>query len=161
MNQEIVFVVARADNGIIGKDGALPWHIPADLRHFKQLTLGTPMIMGRTTFESFPRPLPGRRHIVLTRDPTWRRDGAEPAATARDALALAGPGRVSVIGGAQIYALFLDRADAIELTQIHMAAAGDTSMPGFDPDMWREVSRQDHPAVDSLPSYSWVRLERA
>src|SRR3712207_2584057 len=83
---EIILVVARADNGVIGRNGTLPWHIPADLRHFKEVTMGTPMIMGRKTFESLPRLLPGRRHIVLTRDPAWKADGAEVVRTPPDAL---------------------------------------------------------------------------
>jgi len=110
---EIVLVLARADNGVIGRDNALPWHLPADLRHFKALTQGRPMIMGRRTFESLPGLLPGRRHIVLTRDPDWRADGAEVAHDVEGALALAGKGQATVIGGAEIFALFLDRADRI------------------------------------------------
>ena len=161
MNQEIVLVLARADNGVIGKDGGIPWRIPADQQRFKQLTMGTPMIMGRKTFESFRKPLPGRRHIVLTRDRSWRRDGAEPAGTVDQALALAGRGPVSVIGGAEVYALFLDRAAAIELTEVHAPAEGDTVMPPFNPTVWREVSRQDVPAQGETPAFSYVRLERA
>ena len=92
-DREIVLVVARAANGVIGRDGKLPWHLPADLKHFKAVTMGTPMIMGRKTFESLPRLLPGRRHIVVTRDPAWSAEGAEVAHSKNEALALAGPGR--------------------------------------------------------------------
>ena len=161
MSARITFVVARADNGVIGKEGTLPWHLPADLKRFKQLTMGKPMIMGRKTFESFPRPLPGRRHIVLTRDRTWRADGAEVAHDPAQALALAGKGPLSVIGGADIFHLFMTRADAIELTEVHDDPAGDTWMDAPDATTWREVAREDHPALDGRPAYSFVRLERA
>jgi dihydrofolate reductase len=103
---ELFLIYARAANGTIGVDNRLPWHLPADLKHFKALTLGKPMIMGRKTFESFPSPLPGRRHIVLTRDTGWAREGAEVAHSVEQALALAGDGEVAVVGGAEIYALF-------------------------------------------------------
>ena len=150
----ITLVLARADNGVIGRDGRLPWHIPADLKRFKALTMGKPMVMGRKTFESFPKPLPGRRHIVLTRDPTWAAEGAEVAHSVDEALALAG-GDVSVIGGAAVFALFLDRADRVELTEVHAAVAGDVSVPAFDG--WREVVRED---CAGEPAYSFVTLER-
>ena len=158
---EIVLVVARARNGVIGKDGKLPWHIPTDLKHFKRVTAGTPMIMGRRTFESLPGLLPGRRHIVLTRDPAWAADGAEVARNPEDALALANAERVSVIGGAEIFALFEPLATAVELTEIVLDAEGDTLMPAFDPARWREVSREEHPAEDARPAFSFVRLIRA
>ena len=137
----ITLVVARAENGVIGRDGTLPWRIPADLKRFKALTMGKPMIMGRKTFESFPAPLPGRRHIVLTRDPGWRAAAAKAAHSVDEALALAG-GDVSVIGGAEVFALFLDRADRVELTEVHSAPEGDTVMPPFTG--WRETAREDH-----------------
>lgn len=153
-------VVARADNGVIGKDGRLPWHLPADLKHFKRVTMGTPMVMGRKTFESLPGLLPGRRHIVLTRDPDWQADGAEMARTPEEALGVAGGERVSIIGGAEIFVLFEPLADAVELTEVHLDAEGDTVMPPFGAH-WREISREDHPAADGRPAYSFVRLERA
>src|SRR3954462_1736698 len=139
---EIFLVLARADNGVIGRDGALPWHLPADLRHFKALTAGTPMIMGRRTFESLPGLLPGRRHIVLTRDRGWGATGAEVAHDVDAALALADGDRVSVIGGAEIFALFLDRAGTVELTEVHAAVAGDAVVPALDPTRWRERKRE-------------------
>lgn len=148
----ITFVLARADNGVIGVDGKLPWHIPADLKRFKALTSAKPMILGRKTFDSFPAPLPGRRHIVLTRDPDWRASGAEVARTPADALLLAGED-ASVIGGAEIFALF--EPDRVELTEVHCSPEGDVVVPPFD--AWREVFREDH-AGD--PSYSFVTLER-
>jgi dihydrofolate reductase len=104
----IVFHVARADNGVIGRDGGLPWHIPEDLKRFKAQTMGKPMIMGRRTFEGFAKPLPGRRHIVLTREAGWSRPGAEVAHSVEDALALcSGAEEIAVIGGAEVFALFL------------------------------------------------------
>ena len=157
----ITIVVARADNGVIGKSGALPWHLPADLKHFKQVTMGTAMIMGRRTFDSLPGLLPGRRHIVLTRDPAWAHDGAEVAHDAEEAIALARGAPVSIIGGAEIFRLFEDRAEAVELTELHFAPLGDTFMPEFDRSTWREAAREDHPAAAGLPAYSFVRLERA
>ena len=151
----VSLVVARARNGVIGRDGGLPWHLPADLRRFKALTLGRPMVMGRKTFESFPAPLPGRRHIVLTRDRGWSAAGAEVAHSVNDALALAG-GDVSVIGGAEVFALFLDRADRVELTEVHAAVEGDTIVPAFDG--WHEVAREDHAADGERPGHSFVTL---
>jgi dihydrofolate reductase len=159
--REIVLVVARARNGVIGKDGKLPWHIPADLKHFKRVTAGTPMIMGRRTFESLPGILPGRRHIVLTRDPAWTAEGAEVTRTVGEALALAAAARVSVIGGAEIFALFEPLATAVELTEVDTDAEGDTAMPAFDPSRWRDASRENFPAENGRPGFSFVRLERA
>lgn len=158
---EITLVVARADNGVIGRDGRLPWHLPADLRRFKRITMGAPMIMGRRTFEGLPGLLPGRRHIVLTRDSRWRAEGVMIAHSVEAALAFARPGRVSVIGGAEILCLFEDRASAVELTELHFAPEGDTLMPAFEPARWHEVSREDYPAENGQPAFSFVRLERA
>jgi len=119
MNHPLVtLIVARARNGVIGRDGKLPWHIPADLKRFKALTMGSAMVMGRRTFDSLPGLLPGRRHIVLTRDPLWGAPGAEVAHDVQDALRLAGSERVSVIGGADIFALFLPLAQRLELTEV-------------------------------------------
>ncbi|WP_394646702.1 dihydrofolate reductase [uncultured Sphingomonas sp.] len=154
----IVFVLARADNGVIGVDGRLPWRLPADLKRFKALTIGKPMLMGRKTFESFPAPLPGRRHIVLTRDRGWSALGAEVAHDVDGALALAGGGTLSVVGGAEIYALLLDRADRIELTEVHCAPEGDATVPAFDG--WREIARDAHPAGDDRPAFDFVTLVR-
>ncbi len=160
MSREIGLIYARADNGVIGRDGALPEHLPADLRHFKALTSGKPMIMGRKTFESFPAPLPGRRHIVLTRDSGWNAAGAEVVHSVEDALALAGDGEVAIIGGAEIYALFEPLATRIELTQVHIAAQGDTFMPAIAPH-WREVARNENPAREGKPAYTFVTLVRS
>jgi dihydrofolate reductase len=148
----ITLIVARADNGIIGKDGALPWHIPADLKRFKALTMGKPMIMGRKTFESLPGLLPGRRHIVLTRG-DWSAQSAEAAPDVAGALALAG-NDAFVIGGAEIFALFEPHADAFELTEVHHDAKGDVRLPAPDPAIWAETAREDH------EGYSFVTLHR-
>ncbi|WP_245841846.1 dihydrofolate reductase [Sphingomonas lenta] len=149
--------MARADNGVIGRDGGLPWRLPADLRRFKALTMGKPMVMGRKTFESFPEPLPGRRHIVLTRDPAWSASGAERAGSVDEALRLAGKAdEIAVIGGAEVFALFLPLATRVELTEVHADVDGDTRMPGFDG--WREVVREDCPTKEGRPAYSFVTL---
>ncbi|QGP78711.1 dihydrofolate reductase [Sphingobium sp. CAP-1] len=157
---QITLVLARADNGVIGKDGDLPWRLPADLKHFKAITAGHPMVMGRKTFDSLPGLLPGRRHIVLTRDAGWTAAGAEVAHDVDGAIALAAAPVAMVIGGAEIYRLFLPVADRIELTQVHVDAAGDASIAYPDPADWRESARQDHPALDGRPAYSFVTLVR-
>lgn len=159
MSRAISLVVARAENGVIGREGSLPWHIPADLKHFKGLTIGKPMIMGRKTFESLPGLLPGRRHIVLTRDAGWTAEGAGVVHSPGDALQLAGESDVAVIGGAQIYALFLPLANRIELTQVHAEVAGDTLMPHIG-DEWEETARIRHEAQDGRPAFSFITLER-
>ncbi|MDQ0248975.1 dihydrofolate reductase [Sphingomonas kyeonggiensis] len=153
----ITFHLARADNGVIGVDGQLPWRLPADLRRFKAQTMGKPMIMGRKTFDSFPAPLPGRRHIVLTRDTGWHAEGAEVAHSPAEALALAGDGEVAVIGGAEIFALFT--ADRIELTEVHASPEGDAVVPAFGVE-WHEVAREDFGEEAGRPAYSFVTLER-
>ena len=158
---EIVFVLARAKNGVIGRDGDLPWRLPADLKHFKALTQGAPMLMGRKTFESLPGLLPGRRHIVLTRDPDWLADGAEVVHDVAAAVAAAGDAeRLSVVGGAEIYALLLPYADRIELTEVDDAPDGDTVVPAFDPTVWREDARQAHAAEGGRPGFAFVTLRR-
>ena len=170
MTQDLFLIYARAENGVIGRDGNLPWRIPADLKRFKALTMGLPMIMGRKTYDSFPAPLPGRRHIVLTRDTAWQAEGAEPVHSIEQALVVAGAvagaatetdtPAVAVIGGAEIYALFLPLANRVELTEIHAAFDGDTHMPALD-SAWRETARENHPATDMAPAYSFVTLTRA
>ena len=138
----------------------MPWHLPADLKRFKALTMGSAMIMGRRTFESLPGLLPGRRHIVLTRDREWRAEGAAIAHSIEEAMAMAGDGPVSIIGGAEIFRLFEGLADQVELTEVRGDIAGDTTLPPFDPDIWRETAREDHPAADGRPAYSFVTLRR-
>lgn len=154
----ITFHLARADNGVIGRDGQLPWRLPADLRRFKAQTMGKPMVMGRKTFDGFPSPLPGRRHIVLTHDRHWSAPGAEVVHSVEEALALAGSGDVAVIGGAEIFALFLPLADRIDLTEVHASPSGDAHVPAFTG--WHEVSRTDYPADGPAPAHSFVTLAR-
>ena len=160
--QQITLVVARAANGVIGRDGGLPWRISADLKRFKQLTMGSVMVMGRRTFDSLPGLLPGRRHVVLTRDRNWSPPGAEVAHSVEEALEMAGDERVSVIGGAEIFELFLPYADRLELTEVEGDIPGDTIMA--DPRAtggWREVSREDHAAEGETPAFAFITLERA
>jgi dihydrofolate reductase len=155
----ITLVVARASNGVIGKDGGLPWHISADLKRFKALTMGTVLVMGRKTFDSLPKVLPGRRHIVITRDSRWSANGVEVAHSVGEALAMADGEPVSVIGGADIFGLFLPLADRIELTEVLAEFAGDTFLD--DPRStgeWREVASDDHSGED--PPFRFVTLAR-
>jgi len=150
----ISLVLARADNGVIGKNGALPWRLPDDLRRFKQLTLGKPCVMGRRTWESLPKkPLPGRENIVVTRDEHFRAEGAVVVHSLDEALARDAD-EICVIGGAEIYAAVLPRAARIHLTQVHGDVEGDTRMPDFDRAVWQETMREDH------ESFSYVTLER-
>lgn len=153
----ITFHLARADNGVIGVDGHLPWRLPADLQRFKRETMGRAMVMGRKTFESFPSPLPGRRHVVLTRDTDWQAEGAEVVHSPEEALALAGSD-AAIIGGAEVFALFLSQAERIELTEVHAEPEGDAAVPAFAG--WRETHREDFPALDGRPAYSFVTLVR-
>lgn len=148
----LTIIVARAADGTIGHQGRLPWHLPADLRRFKALTMGKAMIMGRKTFDSLPGLLPGRRHVVLTRDRAWHRAGAETVYSAQAALALAGEDAM-VIGGAEVIAQMEPYAARIELTEVHGAYDGDTVMPAPGPH-WREIARDGHDAFD------FVTLER-
>lgn len=158
----ITLVVARARNGVIGRDGKLPWHLPADLKRFKALTTGSVMVMGRKTFESLPGRLPGRRHIVLTRDPTWHADGAEVARDVDHALELAGTEPISVIGGADIFRLFLPLADRIELTEVAEDVPGDAMIADpRDSEAWRESSSEEHAAESGRPSFRFITLDRS
>ena len=157
---EITLILARAANGVIGHKGAIPWRLPADLRRFKQLTMGCPMIMGRKTFDSLPGILDGRRHIVLTRDLGWSEDGAEVAHSVEAALRLANAPHVMVIGGAEIYAAFLPLADRIELTEVDAAPEGDAHIALPDSEHWTEVAREAFPASDSRPAFAFVTLRR-
>jgi dihydrofolate reductase len=157
----VTLVVARATNGVIGRDGTLPWRISADLKRFKRLTMGSVMIMGRRTFDSLPGLLPGRRHIVLTRDREWSAEGAEVAHSVEEALDLAGNEPVSVIGGAEIFELMLPHGDRLELTEVLGDIPGDTVMADPLADgSWREVAREDHAAEGDTPAFRFVTLER-
>ena len=158
----ITIVLARAINGVIGRDGQMPWHIPGDLKRFKALTMGSAMIMGRKTFDSLPGILPGRRHIVMTRDAEWAVAGVEVAHDVDGALALAGEDAVSIIGGAAIFALFEPIADRIELTEVLAEVAGDVSMPDLrSSERWREVASEDHAPTAATPAWRTVSLVRA
>jgi len=159
---EITLIVARAQNGVIGRQGKLPWHLPADLKRFKALTMGSAMIMGRKTFESLPGILPGRRHIVMTRDPDWNVEGVEVAHDVDSALDLAGGMPVSVIGGAAIFDLFEPIADRIELTEVLAEVQGDVSMPDLrSSERWSEIASEDHMPTGSTPGWRTVTLVRA
>jgi len=162
MGRRVLFIVARATNGCIAKDGDVPWAISEDLKRFKRLTMGKPMIMGRKTFESLPGLLPGRRHIVLTRQQGWQADGAEVAHSPDAALGLAGDGDISVIGGAEIWQLLWDHGTHFELTEVFEETHGDVFMPAPDAQSgWREVARESRPAANGFPAYDFVSLERA
>lgn len=160
---EIVLVYARASNGAIGYEGRLPWHIPADLKRFKALTMNKPMIMGRKTFESLPGLLPGRRHIVLTRRETWNSEGAEVVRSVEEALAAArrdnDTGVIMVVGGSAIYDVFRPMADRIEVTEIHEEFRGDTFMKPLGAE-WEVAAREDREADGDLPAYSFVSYVR-
>ena len=163
MTPEIVLIYARAANGAIGNDGDLPWRLPADLKRFKALTIGKPMIMGRKTFESLPGLLPSRRHIVLSRRDSFAAEGAEMAGTVQEALTLANEGNdtgeVAIIGGAAIYDVFMPLAHRIELTQIHADYPGDTFMPEPGRE-WVLSAREDHAAEGAHPAFSFLTFRR-
>lgn len=161
----VVLVVARAKNGVIGADGGMPWHLPGDLKRFKAMTVGKPVVMGRKTFESIGRPLPGRHNIVMTRDPGWRAQGVSVVANLAEAIAAAGMeprtyGEIMVIGGGAVYAQALPLAERVELTEIDLSPKGDTFFPDLPPDQWDEVARQHQPAEDGRPSHDFVSLVR-
>ncbi len=158
----IALIVAAADNGVIGKKGTmLPWHLRADLQRFKQLTAGHPIIMGRTTYETIGRPLPGRQNIIVTRDPAYQAEGCSVVHSIDEALQAAGPAdEIFVIGGASIYEQTLPIADKIYLTQVHAAPEGDAFFK-YDPGDWLETASESYPADDiNDHPYSFVTLER-
>lgn len=158
--------VAVAENGVIGRDNALPWHLPDDLKWFKRVTLGKPVIMGRRTFESIGRPLPGRPNIVVTTTPGWAADGVRAAVDLDAALAIAeevkgDAGEIVVIGGARLFAEALDRAALLYLTEVHLRPEGDVTFPPFDRTGWEEVERTPgQPAADGTPTHTFVVLRR-
>ncbi|MFV8818663.1 dihydrofolate reductase [Haliea sp. E17] len=164
----IALIVAATDNGVIGRDGGMPWHLPADLRHFRRITMGKPVLMGRKTFESIGRPLPGRANVVVTRNPGWGAEGVHVAndaaaalARGRDLALAAGVAEVMVIGGAELYRQLLPDTDRIYLTEIHKVLNGDTMLPSIDWHEWREVSRERHANDAENPcDYSFVTFER-
>ncbi len=157
---ELFLVVAVADNGVIGNGGGMPWHLSADFRRLKALTMGKPLVMGRKTFESLPGVLSGRRHIVVTRDRMWSAEGAEAAHSLDEALKLANAPHIAIFGGAEIYAQALPVADRIELTEVHTAPQGDTRFPAYDRSDWTETFREAHPADGRNPAFDFVTLVR-
>jgi len=158
----ISLIVAMAEDRAIGIENRLPWHLPADLRHFRDTTMGNPLIMGRLTHESIGRPLPGRRNIIVSRDPDYRAEGCEVVGSVEAALAAAaGAGEVFVMGGASLYAQLLPRCDRLYLTLVKGRFAADAYFPGIDPGEWREIAREDHaPDADNPHPYSFRVLER-
>ena len=161
----IAAVVAIAENNVIGKDNQLIWHLPADLKHFKACTMGHPMIMGRKTFDSIGKPLPGRTTIIVTRDKNYQApEGCLVANSVQEALDLGNkldPEQVSVIGGEQIFAQTLAQTDRIYLTRVHQTFQGDTFFPELNPADWKESSNEHHQADEKNPyAYSFITLER-
>jgi dihydrofolate reductase len=165
MSAPFTIIAAVAKNGVIGKGNALPWHLPEDLRHFKALTMGHVVIMGRKTWESLPerfRPLPGRLNIVVTRDPTFRAEGATVVHSLQEAAKVGSGGTakdVFVIGGAELYAHALPLAQRLELTEIEAEVAGDTFFPAYDRTQWREEKREAGVSADGL-RYAFVTYAR-
>lgn len=160
-------IVAVADNGVIGSNNQLPWRISADLKYFKQVTLGKPIIMGRLTFESIGKPLPGRTNIVMTRDTRWQADGVERASDLTEALAIANKiadasalEEVMIIGGASIYREALPQADRLYLTRVHTQVDGDAFFPELDLSEWRETPVKYLAAEGTTPACSFVCLDR-
>lgn len=167
---DIAIIVAVAENGVIGSDNGLPWRIPADMRFFKNTTMGKPVIMGRKTWDSIGKPLPGRTNIVISRNRAFSARGAEVVTSLEDALTLGaraaaadGATEAVVIGGAQIYEAVIPRADRLYITEVHGRPEGDAHMPDIDWSRWREVEREYH--AGELPDpdlhFSFVRYERA
>ncbi|MGD9858942.1 MAG: dihydrofolate reductase [Marinobacterium sp.] len=167
----LAMIAAQSQNRVIGNNNKLPWYLPEDLKYFKRVTLGKPIIMGRKTFESIGRPLPGRTNIIITRNPDWTHDGAgvrvvhslQQAIELAESLALVNGFEESlVIGGAEIYELALPQADRLYLTQVHAEVQGDAHFPPLDPSQWQEMAREDFSAIEPNPyDYSFIVLDRA
>lgn len=158
----VSMIVAMAQNGVIGRDNSLPWRLPEDLRRFKAITMGKPILMGRKTFESIGKPLPGRLNFVLTRNRDWHAEGVVVVNSVEEALRnVRGTDELIAIGGAEIYRLFMPFARRIYLTQVHAEVEGDTVFPDFDPTQWMDVEYSEHPA-DEKNNYdvTFVTLER-
>ena len=168
MNIPLILVVAMAENGVIGRDNRLLWRIKTDMGRFRRLTMGKPMIMGRKTFQSIGKPLPGRETIVLTRDEEFSAEGVHVARTWDEAVAKgeelagkSGADAVAVAGGAEIYALSLPHVDKLFLTEVHTAPEGDAVFPSFDRSQFREIKREDHPkGPDDEHPFTFIDLER-
>ena len=161
---KISMIAAMAHDRVIGKDNQMPWHMPADLAHFKRVTLGKPVLMGRKTFESIGRPLPGRRNLVISRNPNYQAEGIEVVGSVEAALALLAGSSVEelmVIGGGHLYAEMLPSADCLYLTRIDLAVEGDTRFPAFDDGQWQRVDCESHPADEKNPHpYSFETWQR-
>ncbi|NQW02108.1 MAG: dihydrofolate reductase [Rhodospirillales bacterium] len=164
----VSLIVAMTENRIIGREGGMPWHIPEDLKYFKRVTMGAPIIMGRKTFDSIGRALPGRANIVITRDPDYAPAGIDVVHSLEAAItkasaqaAAAGKDEIFVIGGAQIYELALPRADRLYMTEIHQTLAGDAAFPAINGADWTESGRERHaPEQPGGPAFSFVVLDR-
>lgn len=161
---KISMIAAMAHDRVIGKDNQMPWHMPADLAHFKRVTLGKPVLMGRKTFESIGRPLPGRRNLVISRNPDYQAEGIEVVGSVEAALALLAGSSVEelmVIGGGHLYAEMLPSADCLYLTRIDLAVEGDTRFPAFDDGQWQRIACESHPADEKNPHhYSFETWQR-
>lgn len=165
---DLAIIVAVAENGVIGRENALPWRLSEDMKHFKRITMGKPVVMGRKTYESIGKPLPGRENIVVSRNRAFHAAGVHLVSTLDEALALAGEiarrdgvNEVMVMGGAQIYALAMPVADRLYITEVHASVAGDAVLPAIEWASWREVSRERRAALPPNPyDYSFVCFER-
>jgi dihydrofolate reductase len=168
LSPEIVLIVAVAENGVIGSHGSIPWRLKSDMQRLKAMTIGKPVVMGRKTFVSIGRPLPGRTNIVVTRDSSFRARGAVVTTSLADARAIArgdalrrSVTEIAVIGGAEIYAQWMDIADRLEITEVHARPEGDTRFAAIDAAVWKEVARVRHPAAtDNGSDYSYVTYRR-
>lgn len=160
---QISLIAAMSKNNVIGHHGKLPWHLPADLKHFKSLTLGKPLIMGRKTFESIGKPLPGRQTIIVTRNTTYQAAHCVVVHTLQEGLIHAqqtGANEVMIAGGGEIYRQAIDLATRCYLTIINFTTEGDTYFPSWDTTCWQEVERIDHPAQGDAPAYTFLTLDR-
>jgi dihydrofolate reductase len=156
----LTLVVAIDAQRGIGVDNKLPWHLPEDLAHFKRVTLGHPIVMGRKTFDSIGRPLPKRRNIVVTRNAGWTHEGVEVATSLEQAIAMIGDEQASIIGGAQIFGESMDIADRMIVTEIHHTFRCDTFFPPFDPAVWVETAREKHHSEANGYGFDFVTYER-
>ena len=161
-HQTISLIAAMAENRVTGRDNPLPWRLPADLKHFKALTVGKPIVMGRKTWESLPGLLPGRHHIVITGNESYQAEGGSVVHTVEEALAAAGDApEVMIVGGAAFYEQMLHRAQRIYLTLVHAEIEGDAWFPAYDADEWQELEREHHPADEKNPyAYTFLTLQR-
>ena len=165
---KIAMIAAVAENNAIGINNKMPWYLPGDLRYFKAVTMGKPIVMGRKTFESLGKPLPGRTNIVITRNPQYSRDGIRVAHSLEDALSLAesiamidGINELMVIGGAEIYRQALSKAERLYLTRVYQSFEGDAFFPEIDENQWTETAREDQKTEDDQHlTYSYLVLDR-